>query len=181
MRKRNGNVYRTKSEARRFRVTLTALREELGWNQGDLAARVGVSVRTVSNWENGYWLPPEKQRLHVLLALRDVPPAYVLQIAETLGLTADPAHASLLQPFRDALAGVAERPPVANVAPPRPPRVDGATLKRAIDAAVREVSDALDAKPNDVRAGVSRVLAACRELGGTIEDAHAALRASRKG
>jgi hypothetical protein len=48
-------------------------------------------------------------------------------------------------------------------------------LKSAVDAAVREMSDALDAKPNDVRAGLRRVLEACVELGGTMEDARDAV------
>jgi transcriptional regulator with XRE-family HTH domain len=48
------------------------LRDELGWTQEALAVKLGVTARTLSNWENGYWLPPLKQRLHVLLALRDM-------------------------------------------------------------------------------------------------------------
>ena len=64
--------------------------------QDILAARLRVSKRTLSNWENGYWLPPFKQRLHVALALRNAPPEYVLAIADALGVSADDAVTPLL-------------------------------------------------------------------------------------
>jgi transcriptional regulator with XRE-family HTH domain len=164
MRSRGGKTYRRKPEGESFRVTLARLRAELGWNQEALAAKLGVTARTLSNWENGYWLPPVKQRLHVLLALRDVPPQYVLAFAEQLGLATDPAHDAFLQPFRDAL----EPEPVEGGA-------ESVALKGAVDAVVKEVAGALGARLEDVRAGIARVLAAGVKMGATIEEVHEAV------
>jgi transcriptional regulator with XRE-family HTH domain len=171
MRTRNGKTQRRRGEAEGFRVTLMRLRRELGWSQEKLASTLGVTARTLSNWENGYWLPPVKQRLHVLLSLRDMPPPYVLAFADHLGLSTDPAHDAFLQPFRDAVYGAEEEP----VAPPARLPVHPKQLKSAVDAAVREVAAELGAKPSDVRAGVARVIAACARLGATIEEAHEAI------
>ena len=93
-----------------------------------------------------------------------MPPQYVLAFADQLGLAADPAHEAFLKPFRDAL----DREPGE-------PGAESARLKSAVDAAVSEVASALAARPDDVRAGVARVLAACVKLGATIEEAHEAV------
>lgn len=140
-------------------MTLIELRRELGWNQGTLAAKLSVTARTLSNWENGYWLPPVKQRLHVLLALRDVPPEYVVTFAEQLGLAQDPAHDAFLQPYRDAVGGRGARA-----------AADDALLKKTVDDAVKEVARALGARADDVRAGVARVLEAAGRLGATVDE-----------
>jgi len=84
MRRGRGTTHLKKSETEEFRVTLMLLRDALGWTQEELAIKLGVTARTVSSWENGYWLPPVKQRLHFLHALRDIPPGYVLAFADQL-------------------------------------------------------------------------------------------------
>jgi transcriptional regulator with XRE-family HTH domain len=141
-----------------------------------LAAKLGVSKRTLSNWECGYWLPPFKQRLHVVLSLRDVPAEYVLEIADGLAVSVDPAVAPFLQPFRDALDGpkrvAAEPPPALTPEPPPPPRprTDPRVLRSAMDAVVRDTADAMNVSANELRAAVGRSLAACAEIGGTLEE-----------
>ena len=44
------------------------LRELMGLTQQELADRVGVTLRTIQNWESGKPLPERAQRLLVLLA-----------------------------------------------------------------------------------------------------------------
>jgi hypothetical protein len=158
-------------------------RDEVKWTQDDLGARLGVSRRTVSNWENGYWLPPFKQRLHVVLALRDAPPGFVLTIADALGVSVDPAVAPLLQPFRDALDPPAPVAPPLPPPPPEPPRVrpEPAHLRAAVDAVVRDAADAMNVAANELRAAVGRALAACAELGATVEETQAAVAVAVRG
>src|ERR1700691_5478105 len=108
MRKRSP-VRRRRDEADQSRLALVRLRREHDWTQPQLAARLGVSKRTLSNWECGYWLPHFKQRLHVVLSLHDLAPEHVLEVADALGVSVNPAVAPFLQPYKDALYGA---PPV---------------------------------------------------------------------
>src|ERR1700721_2360489 len=90
MRSRQGYVSpRRSGETAAFRLALQRLRRAQDWTQSQLGAHLGVSVRTLTNWECGYWLPHFKQRLHVVLSLRDVPPAHVLEVADALGVSGD--------------------------------------------------------------------------------------------
>jgi len=151
------------------------LRAEKKWTQDDLARVLRISKRTVCNWENGYWLPPFKQRVHVVVALHAMPPEYVLTIADGLGVSVDPAVAPLLQPHRDALAALDDdSPPAPPPAPPRP-RPPPEAVRSAIDVIVRDAADGMNVLANDLRATLGRALAACAELGGTLEDAQAAV------
>ena len=168
--KRPSPTRRRRSEAERFRVALLRLRSEEDWTQRTLAAKLGVSKRTLSNWECGYWLPPFKQRLHVLLSLRDAPPEHVLEIADALGVSSDPAVATFLQPYKDALDPPAPAPDVAALpAPPRRP-TDPARLRSALDAVVRDAADAMNVPANELRGAIGRAIAASAELGGTLEE-----------
>ena len=162
-------VRRRRSETDKFRVALMNLRDEQGWTQDTLAAKLGISKRTLSNWECGYWLPPFKQRVQVVLSLHDAPPEYVLAIADGLGVSLDPAAAPFLQPYRDALEGAApgEEPPPPPA--PRPP-VNPEELRSAMDAIVRDAADAMNVPANELRAAIGRALTACAELGGTLEE-----------
>ena len=65
--------------------------------------------------------------------------------------------------------------PVAAPAAPPPPRPSIAEVRAAIDPLVREAADVLDARPNDVRALVTRIAAGCGALGGTLDELAAAL------
>jgi transcriptional regulator with XRE-family HTH domain len=169
------------------------LRGHNEWTQPQLAAKLGVSKRTLSNWECGYWLPPFKQRLHVVLALRDVPPEHVLEIADGLGVSVDPAVTPFLQPFRDALNPPPVVEAVAPVAPPSlpppepppaeppRPRVDAQQLREAMDSVVRDAADGMNVAANDLRAALGRAIATCGELGGTLEEMQEAVVVKGKG
>jgi transcriptional regulator with XRE-family HTH domain len=182
---------RQRDETDRFRIALLRLRGEREWSQPQLAARLGVSKRTLSNWECGYWLPPFKQRLHIVLALRDAPPEHVLAIADGLGVSVDPAVTPFLQPFRDALDPppvVEVVAPVAPVAPPLPsvaepprPRVEPQRLREAMDSVVRDAADGMNVAANDLRAALGRAIATCGELGGTLEEMREAVLVKGKG
>jgi transcriptional regulator with XRE-family HTH domain len=157
------------------------LRHEHGWTQPQLARKLGISKRTLSHWENGHWFPPHKQRLDVVLSLHDVPPEYVLEIADGLGVSLNPRVAPLLQPYRDALDGpdesedavtVVAAPPPAE--PPRP-RPTPEQLRTAVDAVVRDAADGMNVLTNDLRAAIDRALAASAELGGTLEETREAV------
>ena len=176
---------RPRDETVRFRGAVQLLRRKLKINQESLARRLGISQRTLSNWENGYWLPPFKQRLHVVLALREMPPEYVLEIADALGVASDPAVAPLLQPFRDALEPdsveeVALQPPPPP-APPPPPRPSAEEVRAKLDGIVREGADAMNVAANDLRAVMKRALEAAEELGATLEDVKGAVEVRKKG
>ncbi len=136
-----------------------------------------VSRRTLVNWECAYWLPPRKQRVQLVLALRAVPPEHVLNVAESLGLTNDDAVAPLLAQFERALEG--EAPPVvaarAPATPPPPPRPTPEALRAAVDAVVHTSADALDVRASDLRAAVTRVLAACGDLGANLDETRGAV------
>ncbi|HEY2513197.1 MAG TPA: helix-turn-helix transcriptional regulator [Polyangiaceae bacterium] len=161
------------------------LRGEVKFNQDTLACRLGISKRTLSYWENGYWLPPFKQRLHVVVALREMPPQYVVEIAEALGVASDPAVATMLQPFRDALdeedAEPVVAPPPLPAAPPPPPRPSEAEVRAAIDPIVREAADAMNVAANDLRAVLGHALGAAAEIGATLKDVQGAVVVRKKG
>ena len=163
--------YRRRSETDKFRHALWGLRRERQWTQETLASKLGVAKRTLSHWECGHWLPPVRQRLHVLLALHDMPPAHVLAVADGLGISADPAAQSFLQQYEDALdppEPVAPPAPVV-VAPPRVP-IDPEVLRASMDALVRDAADAMNVSANELRAAVGRALATCAELGATLDE-----------
>jgi len=149
---------RRNPDAMKFGAALSRLREAVGWSQSTLAARLGVSLKTVSNWEVGYWLPPPAQRAHLVVTLHGSPHAELVAVAETLGVRSSPAVAVLL----DAQRPRAHKP----LAP---------GLRAAVDAAILTASDALNARPNDVRSAVLGVLEACASLGATLADAQQAV------
>jgi hypothetical protein len=108
----------------------------------------------------GYWLPPFKERLHIVLALRDLDPQWVLGAADALGVSADPAAAPFLAPFRAALVETDESP-----ATPPGPRATAAELRAIADAIVKDAADAMDVRANELRAVVAQVVAACAARG----------------
>jgi transcriptional regulator with XRE-family HTH domain len=62
---------------------ITARRRELELTLGDVAARLGVSPITVSNWSNGN-ATPKTENLVALAELLDVPPD---ELADMAGVT----------------------------------------------------------------------------------------------
>jgi transcriptional regulator with XRE-family HTH domain len=170
---------RRRSETDRFRIAVLRLRAEKKWTQGQLGAKLGVSKRTLSHWECGHWLPPFKQRVHLVLSLHELPPEHVLEIADGLGVSLHPAVEPLLKPYRDALYGESEDespPPVAAPPPePPPPRPSPEQVRAALDAVVRDAADGMNVLANDLRATIDRALAASEALGGTLADTREAL------
>ncbi len=125
----------------RFRLALIRLRSELGWTQETLAQELSVSPRTLSNWENGYWLPPFRQRIHIVVALRDAPP-------EQLGprsrrrprrqhQSGGRAPSPLVPPGARQRSTKKERAP----GDPVHSRADRRRARAAIDPLVRELAD----------------------------------------
>ena len=174
---------RRREEARAFMIVLRTLREEMGWTQDTLAATLGVSRRTLVSWECGYWLPPVKQRVHLLLALRTAPPAHVLDLADALGVSRDEAIRPLLEPLERAYdaemeADAAEVAVPLAPAPPPAPRPSPEALRSAVDAVVQTSADALDVRASDLRTAVTRVLAACTELGANVDEVRDAVAAA---
>jgi transcriptional regulator with XRE-family HTH domain len=172
-------MHRRREETLQFRAALARLRADREWNQSQLAGRLGISVRTLSHWECGHWFPPLKQRLDVVLKLHDMPPEHVLEIADGLGVSANPVVAPLLQPYRDALEepDEDEAVPPAPAPPPEPPRPRPSPeqVRAAVDAVVRDSADAMNVLANDLRAAIGRALAASGALGGTLEDTQEAV------
>jgi len=167
---------RKRSELKVFASGLRTLRGERKLTQGAMATWLGVSQRTLSDWENSYSLPDAKERLHFLYAINDIDPDYVESFAELLGLSAHPAIAPLVGDDADD-AVVA--PPVAAAPqppePPAPPKPTREEWKAILDGAVREAADAIDVRASDLRRSVHAVLGALAEKGGSVDDARAAL------
>ncbi len=164
MRRPARTIRARRPETDRFRLALIRLRSELGWTQETLAQRLSVSPRTLSNWENGYWLPPFRQRIHIVVALRDAPPEQVLEAADGLGVSTNPAVEPLLRSFRQALGEIDEDVPPAPVLPE--PTDDA--LRAAIDPLVRELADEMNIAANDLRRAVGRILATSGSLHATL-------------
>jgi transcriptional regulator with XRE-family HTH domain len=168
--KRTRPPKRRRDEARAFAGALLALRGHMEWTQAQLGARLGVSRRTLTNWECGYWLPPHKQRVHIVLALKEAPPAHILNVANGLGVSANPAASFLLKEFEYALEH--EDDDEDALAPvPRPTPEE---LKVIADAIVREGADALDVRPSDLRGVMVKLLDACAAKGAALKDVLAA-------
>ncbi len=167
---------RRKSEAVAFSEALVAIRRELEWKQDQLARVLGVSKRTLSHWECAYALPSDKQRLHVTLSLRELPPAHLLDVADALGVADDAAVAPFLQSLRDELdpppAPEPPPPPPAPAPPPEPPRAapDPRVVREAIDAVVRAAADEMNVKPGDLRAALRSALVAGSAHGANVEE-----------
>jgi transcriptional regulator with XRE-family HTH domain len=116
----------------------TVLRDVLrvtGWRQLDLAARFGVSSKTIGRYVSGEAVPPMGRRHGIVHALRDLDPALLARVASSLGLSTE---------FERAL--------------PRP-APDPTLARQALDAALQEVAEKLDAGPLRVRAAMAGFLA----------------------
>ncbi len=182
---------RAREEAAKFASVLRAIRTQMGWKQPAMAQRLGVSRRTLVSWECGYWLPPPKLRVHLVLALKEASPRWLLVLADSLGVSSNPAAGFLLQEFHDAIADEERDAEAAKARldppppepppepppppPPAPPRATPEELKQVTDAIVWQAADALNVRPNDLRAVVSKLLSAWSEKGATPDDAAAAV------
>jgi hypothetical protein len=196
---------RKRSELRPFATAMLHLRGWLDIDQATMAARLGTSTRTLSDWENAYAMPPANQRIHFLYVLDTLDPDRTQLFAELFGITHHPAVQPLLAPEEpEAPAPVPEAPVVAAppvapvvveappvvveappvVAPPPPPpepkRPTAEALRAALDRVVRDVADDVDVRASDLRAGVTAVLAALASGGCSFEEALGALALAKK-
>ena len=64
-----------------FSCRLSGAREKTSLSQGDLAEKIGVSLRTIQNWEGAKHLPRGKD-LRNLAAALEVPVAYLLGLEQ---------------------------------------------------------------------------------------------------
>jgi transcriptional regulator with XRE-family HTH domain len=138
---------------------LRGIRDMMGWKQPEMAARLGVDPKTLGNWENAYWLPPAKLRLHVLASLHEVPREALCMLAAALGVPA---------------------PPAARAGAPGEPMPTDEELRALGDALVREAAEHLDVRPKQLRAVLAKILAAFVGEGVTLEDAARAIASAEK-
>jgi DNA-binding transcriptional regulator YiaG len=166
---------RRRPELREFARTMRTVRESLKVEQGRMAIRLGVSTRTLSDWENQYSVPNEKQRLQFLYTMKDVHPEWVETFIELFGLEGHPGIDPLLPDPPEPPAPTPPEPPPLPPEPPPPPRPTREELRASLEAAVREAADSIDVRASDLRRGVHAVLGALAASGGSIEDARDAL------
>jgi DNA-binding transcriptional regulator YiaG len=124
------------------------------------AGVLGVSQRTLLNWENGYTRPTRGQAFEMLLRLRDgdEDPAITQRLAEHFGVHAD-------------IVGVVPDAP-QTPAPPRPAMSD---VRAHLVAAIYESAEEAEIPAAKLRRAVAAVIEAARASGATIEEARAAL------
>jgi DNA-binding transcriptional regulator YiaG len=135
-----------------FAQALLRLRRSAKLAQDVMGMRLGVSSRTLSDWENTYAMPTPNQRMHVLFALHGVAPDYTEHFARCFALTGHPGVAQLLE----------DNEPDAP--PPAPPTVE--QIRAALDLVIREVADVTDVRANDLRRGCTRCSASSGSEGG---------------
>lgn len=62
-----------------FSAKLVGCRNRSGLSQTELAKAIGVSLRTIQNWEGGETRPPGGEKVRRLAAVLGVPIAYLLE------------------------------------------------------------------------------------------------------
>jgi transcriptional regulator with XRE-family HTH domain len=132
-----------------FDAALIDLLATTKWTQRQLAARLGVSSKTIGRYVNGQAVPPASRRHGIVAALRDVDPPRLARVAASLGLSKDA------------------------VPPPPPPAP--VVAARVVDAASQEVAERLDAGPIRVRIALARFVAQLAEANVDPRTAHALL------
>jgi transcriptional regulator with XRE-family HTH domain len=112
-----------------FDAVIRAIRDAHGWTQIQLAQRLGVSPKTLGRYTLNNELPPPARRHGMVHALADIDPALLARFARALGVVHD---------FPQGL--------------PRPTtEIDLAAARTAIEAAVIEAADRVDAGPGRTR------------------------------
>jgi transcriptional regulator with XRE-family HTH domain len=121
------------------------------WTNVALAARLGVSTKTVGRYLHGQAVPPAARRHGILAALRDLEPSMLLRVAASLGLAED---------------ALPRRPP---------PPADLNALQPIVEAAAQEVAERVDSGPIRVRAALAGFIARLAEGNVDMRSAHALL------
>jgi transcriptional regulator with XRE-family HTH domain len=60
-------------------AAMRSAREQRGWTQADLAARLGVSQSTISFWENGVEVPMLEHQVQLVAAMPEILTALAAQ------------------------------------------------------------------------------------------------------
>jgi DNA-binding XRE family transcriptional regulator len=125
-----------------FCYALSAARRARGLTQADVAGELGISRKTYILLESARWLPPSRQRSHVVRVLHGLFPA----VAE-----------ELVKVFGDTLADYVQVQSVVQVAPAR--ALEATHAKLVFDSAVLGVAEELDASPRMLRPLLAGLLA----------------------
>jgi hypothetical protein len=139
-----------------FREVLLAIQGATGWTQPMLAERFGISVRTLTRYTAGEAVPPPSRRHGIVHALGDLHPTLLARVVASLGV----AH--------DFPAGVPIRPVVLH------PDV----VRQAVDAAVIEAAERVDAGPIRTRLALATFLDRMAARGIDVATARTALGAA---
>lgn len=150
-----------KPHAAKFAELLRHLRADLELNQPTMARHLGVAAKTLSNWEMGFWLPPPKIQFHVLLALRELVPERVSDLAEALGVHYDETDGRRFRgPARASTKGGPSE----------------AELRGHLDPIIWRAAEAMNVSPNDVRAFAVELLLKLDERGAALPTAARAVK-----
>jgi hypothetical protein len=114
---------------------------QTGWRHHHLAAKLGVSTKTVGRYTGGQSVPPVAWRHGIVHALRELEPRLLARVAVSLGVS---------QGFAGGL--------------PRALR-DSGHLRLAVQAALGELAERLDASPVRVRKEAGLFLSRLAEAG----------------
>jgi transcriptional regulator with XRE-family HTH domain len=138
-----------------FHEALRAARKRARLKQNDLAARAGVSPRTVFRWEHGLVKPKPKMMRPIAEALRAVDAGAGAVFAAAMGVALGPAPLDPKEVAAKAAAASA-----ATVA-----------KRGATDSAIYLAADALDVAPQKLRATLKSVFVVLRAAGVSLEEA----------
>jgi transcriptional regulator with XRE-family HTH domain len=121
--------------AETFASVLTAVLGATGMTAKTLAARLGLSPKTITRYTCGYGEPPLRARHGIVYALRDIDPGLLTRLVASLGLT------------HEFISGAPA------------PAPDAAVAKHVTEAALVELLDRLDVGHVSGRQAVTRFLA----------------------
>lgn len=179
---------------KRKRVTplgevLRKARQQLGFDQDALGARVYVSKRTLARWESGEMAPTPEQSRRLLGAVSKAPSEVVTSLAALLGVELEedvPDEAPVVAAPSPPVAHVAAPAPVPQPAPAPPPlpplpQWSPADVRVALDAVVLAAADEHDVVPRKLRSFGAALLRRVGELGIPAKDAaaHVAIKEPR--
>jgi hypothetical protein len=134
-----------------FDVVLRDVLRATTWTNVALAARLGLSSKTVGRYIHRQAVPPAARRHSILAALRELEPSLLMRLASSLGLAED---------------ALPRRPP---------PPADLTALQPILEAATLEVAERLDSGPIRVRAALAGFIARLVEGNIDVRSAQALL------
>jgi transcriptional regulator with XRE-family HTH domain len=147
-----------------FGIALFQARFALHLTQPQVAARVGKGLTAVHRWEKQGVVPHLEDRIRVVRALAQAPPAMLKRLADASGVSLE----SLGLAPRPAPA-----PPPPVLQPPSlsPPTALDPSAQTIVDDALREAAEEIDASPKTLRPALSRMLDRIAKAGVPIDAA----------